>query len=125
MTDQIVLNVVKRGAVLPVTRDALLEAGVIEPTPAERAEMDRAAAEHQRREAARAAQLAVVLEQLAALGDPLARAVLDLHTRDTFGECQGCDFGGGEGEPPEWPCRTVETVAAHHGIDLALDVRGD
>src|SRR6478752_1978539 len=32
--------------------------------------------------------------------------VLQLHKKDGS-YCEGCDYGGYEGEPPEWPCRTV------------------
>jgi hypothetical protein len=24
--------------------------------------------------------------------------------------CEGCDFGGYEGDPPDWPCRTAEIL---------------
>ncbi len=59
-------------------------------------------------------------ELLAAITDPLARAILDLHHSETIKnpECEGCDFGGYEGEPPAWPCRTVMAIAAHYGIAL-------
>jgi len=54
--------------------------------------------------------------------DPVARAVLDLHSADTEpvgrGECQGCDIDGHEAERPFWPCRTVVTVAGLFGIEF-------
>lgn len=57
---------------------------------------------------------------LDAITDPLARAILDLHHADEveFPKCAGCDFGGYEAEEPEWPCRTVQAVAAQHGVEL-------
>jgi hypothetical protein len=103
---------------VPVSREVAIEAGVVEPTPEERAEMDREAAESQRREAEREAKLAAARDQLAAITDPLARATLDLHHEDERGDCEGCDFAGYECEPPEWPCRTTVLVARHYGIDL-------
>lgn len=58
------------------------------------------------------------LAALDGITDQPSRAVLDLHSRGTgdYPECAGCDFSGYEGEPPEWPCRTVETIAMHHDI---------
>jgi hypothetical protein len=91
---------------------------VIEPTPEERAEMERARAEYRQREALRLEALAAARERLAAITDPLTRAILDLHAEGEREECQGCDVDGYEAESPPWPCRTVETVAAHHGIGL-------
>jgi hypothetical protein len=57
---------------------------------------------------------------LAAIDDPLARAILDLHAADTeeHPECEGCEFGGYDAEAPEWPCSTVRLVAEHFGIEL-------
>lgn len=111
---------IKRGAYIPFTREMLLDAGMVEPTPEERAAMERAEAEARQRAAVRAEKLAEARRQFAALDDPLTRVVLDLHAEDEHGDCEGCDFGGYEGERPGWPCRTVEAVAAHYGIDLGL-----
>lgn len=64
---------------------------------------------------------------LDAITDPIARAVLDLHAprarhqREGWvfaPECEGCEFGGYEAEPPEWPCGTTEIIAKHYGIEL-------
>jgi hypothetical protein len=46
---------------------------------------------------------------------PLARALLDLHSRDSNGYCQGDEYDGVAPEPPNWPCATVELVMAHLG----------
>jgi hypothetical protein len=111
-------GVFKRGAVVPMSRDMLLAAGVIEPTETERAELERQAVESKQRAAKREACLAEARRELAAIADPLTRAVLDLHAEDERHECGGCDFGGYEAEPPDWPCSTIETIAAHYGIAL-------
>lgn len=74
----------------------------------------------------RDAQLDEARQALAALTDPLARAVLDLHHEQgmyresgyPWPTCDGCDMDGYEAEPPEWPCRTVQAVARHYGIAL-------
>jgi hypothetical protein len=66
----------------------------------------------------RKAKLDAARQRLAALTDPLARAILDLHSEDERGECQGDDFDGYEAERPSWPCRTVEAVAEQNGIEL-------
>jgi hypothetical protein len=50
--------------------------------------------------------------------DDLAIAVLTLHAPQVHGylvTCDGCDFAGYEGEPPEWPCRTYRLAAEHSG----------
>ncbi len=59
-------------------------------------------------------------EALAALTDGAARVVLDLHHRTPEG-CAGCDFGGWESEPPEYPCRTVYAIAAAYGIPMPAE----
>lgn len=111
----------RSGAYIPVSRELLLDAGVIEPTPQERAEMDRQREETRRRQAEQEAVLETARRSLAALTDPLSRAVLDLHQEDERGYCEGEDLDGYDAEYPEWPCRTVEVVAAHHGIALEIE----
>lgn len=36
--------------------------------------------------------------------------IMQLHSQNSHGECQGCDYSGMEGEPPDWPCRTVALI---------------
>lgn len=63
---------------------------------------------------------------LKAKADPTSHAMIELHAPSedaTFPECQGCDFSGVEGEPPEWPCRTVIALANVHGIPTREDVK--
>lgn len=48
--------------------------------------------------------------------DPLGQAVLALHQPNEYQECEGCDYAGWEGDPPEWPCRTVELLAEHYDL---------
>lgn len=75
------------------------------------------------RKAGRAATLTAMREAHAALladaaGDTLAAEILTLHAPKSAGyliECEGCDFGGYEGEAPEWPCRTYTVVAGRFG----------
>jgi hypothetical protein len=113
------VNEIKRSSyVVPVSREMLLDARVVEPTLAERAERERRAAEYERRAAARLAAIDAARPRLAALTDPLARAILDLHAENSEGECVGCEFTGYEAESPGWPCSTVEVVAAYYGISL-------
>lgn len=57
------------------------------------------------------------IDQLAAITDPVARLVLDLHgpvgrTR----QCDGCDSTE---DYASWPCTTTETIAKHYGIDMS------
>lgn len=55
--------------------------------------------------------------QLDAITDPLVRKILDLHRRDEYGDCCGCDHEGPAEYDASWPCRTVLLIAEHHGID--------
>lgn len=107
---------VKRyGYTVPVPREVLLDLGAVEPTPAERREADRREAEADMEQ--RAAATADARRRLAAITDQPARAVLDLHAENERGECEGDDMEGYECEWPGWPCRTVETIARHYGIN--------
>lgn len=112
------LTVEKRPGVVSATREMLLDAGLVEPTAEERAQAERDRAEWERREVERVAKLAAARTALAALTDPLTRVTLDLHAEGPAGECEGCDWAGMEGEPGAWPCRTVEAVARHYGIEM-------
>lgn len=63
---------------------------------------------------------------LSIIKDPVSRLVLDQHKRvaleyaDSEFVCEGCDYGGHDGAPPEWPCSTVRLVLAHHHPDYPL-----
>ncbi|WP_395109798.1 hypothetical protein [Actinomadura sp. SCN-SB] len=109
---------VMRSGFVPVPREVLLDAGAIEPTAEEREQAERDAAQSRKRQAEREQRLEAARRALAEISDPLTRAILDLHAEDERHECAGDDFDGYESERPDWPCRTVEVVAAHHGIGL-------
>lgn len=110
---------VKRSSYLvPFAREVAIDAGLIEPTPAERADRERSVEYWRRRAAEQATRLNAARHRLDGVTDPLSRAVLDLHSEDERGTCKGCDFDGYEAERPNWPCRTVEVVAAQYGIEL-------
>ena len=61
----------------------------------------------------------------AAAASPVLAELVDLHKaedRDYQREswkCLGDEFGGYDGEAPDWPCETVATIAHHLGVDLA------
>lgn len=112
------MTVRKAGVDMPVSRELLLDHGLVEPTPEERAQAERDAAEAEQRRAERAAKLDAAREQLAGIVEEPARMILDLHCEDERGECMGCEFDGWEAESPCWPCRTVVTIARHYGIDI-------
>lgn len=103
--------------VVPVSREQAVEYGLVEPTPEERAEHARVAALAAVRRRTAWATLTRAQAALAAVVDPLSRSLLDLHTHTSEGRprCEGCDV---EAEQPEWPCRTVQEIARHHGIEL-------
>lgn len=113
-----VTDVTKRGLVIQVSREMLLEHGLVEPTPEERAQMERQHAEAEQRRAEHAAKLTAARVQLAAIVEEPARTILDLHCEDERGECQGCEFDGWEAEPPAWPCTTVVTIGRFYGVDV-------
>ena len=117
-TEDHTLIVTKRTSFAGLPREILLDAGLVEPTDAERAAAERARAEYERRAAARAQVLAAAREQLAAITDPLARTVLDLHEEHDDGTCLGDDIDGYDAERPDWPCRTTVAIAEHYGIEL-------
>jgi hypothetical protein len=111
----------KHGTTVQVSRDMALDYGLVEPTPAEKAQRDAWAAEYAQRKQAATEALPVFVAALDAVTDPVARVVLDLH-KDDRGSCAGDDYSGYEGEPPGWPCRTVEAVAAALGITVPPDL---
>lgn len=82
-------------------------------------EEERAA--HEARLAQERAETEAAAVALAGLRDPFARAVLDLH-KPTGGpylvSCEGCDYNGFDGEPADYPCRTVTLVAEHYGVPM-------
>lgn len=90
------------------------------PTEAERAESDRKNAEWRAMRAAAHARRVAVGEQLAGLPG-VAGKIAAVHRPTWSGTgtvCDGCDFGGYEGEAPDWPCRTVTILAEDAGIAL-------
>jgi hypothetical protein len=121
------LNLIKYGAVVRVSRADLLDNGFVTPTDAEQREITASLAEHDARRAAATEAWPAFVAALDAITDPVARAVLDLHSADTEpvgkGECQGCDIDGYECERPYWPCRTVITIAGLFGIEVHPDPR--
>jgi hypothetical protein len=89
---------------IPISREML--EGLRAPTEQKLAEY-RAKAEA--RAAERRAEVASH-EAMVAAASGLLLQVLTLHApvQDTRGllSCHGCDYGGYDAEPPEWPCRT-------------------
>lgn len=115
------LPVRKYGATMQVSRETLVLMGYAEPTPEERAIMDANRAAYNLRKQAATEALPWFISTLNEVTNPVARAVLDLHKRDD-GQCVGCDWSGYEGEPPGWPCRTVEAVAGVLDIVVPADL---
>ena len=113
----------KYGYALTISREVALESGVIPPTPEEVARWEEQERQWAKRKPKAIAETETFVAALSTITRQPSRAVLDLHSADPANECRGCDFAGYEGEPPPWPCRTVEAIAAHHGIttpDLLL-----
>lgn len=102
---------------VPVSRELGIEMGVIEPTAAERAELEREAVSANLAAAEHTARMRSFRRRLAAVTEQPARAVLDLHAEDDRSCCEGCDVDGYESWQPDWPCRTIEGIAKHYGIE--------
>lgn len=120
MSDRLTPEWVNNAIAVNISRDRALMFGLVTPTPEEAAEGERRARQYdvRRRESWRLYDEARAA--LASITDPLARAILDLHATDTIERptCGGCDIDGYEAEAPEWPCRTVQTVADQYEITL-------
>lgn len=111
----------KYGAAYVVSRELGLLMGLVEPTAEERAEME----ERHRLYVIEENRRALIKE--AAIGhlrqievEPVA-ALIALHgpvARQGCDTCEGCDMSGYEAEAPEWPCRTIQAIAAHYRIEL-------
>lgn len=106
---------------LPISREPAIEHGLVEPTSEEAAKIERDHAESERRAVERKIRMDAARAQLAAITEEPARTILDLHREDQshgWSACAGCEYGGYEGEPPDWPCTTVVTTAKHYGIGI-------
>lgn len=57
------------------------------------------------------------LLDLLATAPDILKPIIELHSPTAceyfqyFPECEGCDYGGYEGDKPSWPCRTIELIA--------------
>jgi len=111
----------KYGARVQMSRETLVEGGYLEPTPEERERMEAWAVEYAQRKQAATEALPVFIAQLAAVADPVARVVLDLH-KDEGGMCDGCEPGSYAEDRPAWPCITTTSVAATLGITVPPDL---
>lgn len=105
-----------------MSRDMAIDCGLIEPTPEEARRREEAHLDYVRRRESATAAWPMLVQQFAAVREPIARAVLDLHKPDDHGQCAGCDWNGFEGEPGEWPCRTVHAVAPLVGVEIPADI---
>lgn len=114
------MEVCKYGAVVQISRDEAIDRGMVEPTPEERAQRDEWRVSYERRKQAATEAWPGLVAALDAVTDPVARAVLDLH-KNAGGGCAG-ENGDGYGEPEEWPCSTVLTVAEVLGIPVPSDL---
>lgn len=108
--------------VAPVSREEALLYGLVEPTLAEQIKREQDRIDMAALRAAATAAWPGLVADLDAVTDPVARAVLDLHHAGDEVECTGCEFDGWEAESPDWPCRTVITVAETLGIPVPPDL---
>lgn len=88
-------------------------------TPEQRAEYETAQEER------RARYDAVFFE----VGRKLPPTLLGVWSLHKYGDdnlyfygCEGCDWGGYDGDTPSWPCRTVELIAKSVGVDIEAEL---
>lgn len=104
-----------------VSREMALDWGLVKPTPEEKVRRDAELESFRHRRMIANMGLPAALAALDDITDQPVRQVLDLHARRAEGvswQCDGCDQGPYANDLPEWPCSTVELVAAHYGIRL-------
>lgn len=97
-----------------LSREMAIDAGIVEPTPQERAAMD---VDRERWKASRARAAAQQAEWFSTIHDaagPVGAAMLALHVPDKYGDCKGCGFEELAGLA--WPCATVLAGAEAVGI---------
>ena len=111
----------KYGGTMLISRDTAVAFGLVEPTPGEQARIDVARVDYERQKQAATEALPVFVAQLAAVADPVARVVLDLH-KDEGGGCDGCELGSYAEDRPAWPCITTTSVADTLGITVPPDL---
>lgn len=102
---------------IQISREQALEYGLVEPTSSELEqirEYNRKWIAWQDRQDERHRLAASALRS----AGELERRLMDLHCVNERGECAGCDFSGYDGEPPEWPCRTVALLAEYHRLQI-------
>lgn len=100
-----------------ISRGQAIEYGLVEPTSDELAWIREYNAKWNAWQDRQDERHQLAAEALRSAGE-LEQRLVDLHSPNDYGECGGCDFGGYEGEPPTWPCRTVALLAEHRGLQL-------
>lgn len=108
----------KNAIVYRVSREMAVSEGLVKPTPEEVAKHNADAVFTWNRMREEWAVYEAARDALAAITEPLARMVLDLHAINDSDECSGCDYAGWEGEAPEWPCRTVRAISERYEVTL-------
>lgn len=105
------------------SREVGIDAGIIEPTPEEAAEMVESSRLYDLERKKRVLMLEGFWGQVFGITEPAIRAVVKLHAltyRSEFGdaECAHCLDGGDMGDHAYWPCETVRAIANVYGIGV-------
>lgn len=122
MTDAPPVKFKKNSVAIQVSREMLLDMGIVEPTPEEKAERDERMrlfiTERNKRTLIREAAWA----QLRLVKEPAVKAVLELHAMvdKPHGdpECAHCYWDTEMGDHEDWPCETVTAIANAYGIEM-------
>lgn len=114
-----------------ISRELLLDYGMVEPTAEEQAERDETTRTWKARSAAAQLRKGEILAKLheVALTEPLG-SIVKHHWPDDEDRhyCRGCDMGC-SCEAAEWPCSTIRLVLDLEGVDTTdmdlIEWRGD
>lgn len=113
-------DIEKNSVTIAVSREYLLDMGLIEPTSQEAADRAAQRAAYRiraaRQEQVRAEWFSAVLDA----AGPVGRAILEEHVPGEYDDCEGDGFDSYAGL--SWPCRTLRTGAAAAGIPVPEEI---
>lgn len=105
--------------VFTMSREQAIDLGHAKPTPEEVKRFNAESRERWERSVAQWEKLDATLAELAAITEPLARKVLDLHAcASDEAVCDACSLDSDDPYDEPWPCLTARLVADHFGVAI-------
>lgn len=98
------INLHKQGYLVSITNDQLADVYPVRVLSPE----EQQAAQEEATERSR--QYVAGITARLATAHPTLHPVIDLHSCDQYGECDGCDSGAYAESNANWPCRTIELI---------------